>query len=480
TFRKAVSSASSNASGTGTPRLTRWLSYDSTYTDRVALTSGYTPLSGMAFGVDSISDPDNSDIVTFSTSGLFANGGASQTLDGLTLTYTPRASNTVTTSTSGASDLGSFSMSASNGTHTWTNAPFTLTITQTGPWAVTKDIACTISGTAIKTGSNFTGTLIITFPSLSYSLDGVSYKLAALTAALPADSTTTVGVTLSPPEPQRLVVKVKGYGPRNAVKKMQMLVSRSAFDYNATGGITLRSADDNTSVISPFSVGNSAQYQYNGNDNSAGPSLPAIAVTSDVDLTMVSNAIDPTQVFGSQSVRKVPLTSLDTFLRTTDGANGARTAVQTLKTLAMGQKWPINCTGTTAQCDRYFGSGETPSDLGATQTDGLMTFVDGDIDLPPQGGAGLLVVTGTLTLNGSSSFNGLILVLGGGTVVRTGGGNGISLGAVAVARFDATGNFLAPAFNSNGSGTSTMRYDSEWIKKALKGAGPGVVGISEY
>ena len=485
TFRKAINLSTSNkSSDTSTvARLSRWLSYNSTYTDRVALTSSYASLSGMAFGVESISDPDSSDIIAFSTSGAFDNGSASKNFSGLTLTYVPRAATTVNTSTtSGASDLGSFSMSASNGSYTLDKAPFTLTVTQTAPWPVTKPIACTISGSVTKTGGNFTGSMTLTFPSLSYSLDGVVYTTSSLAVPLTLGSTTTVGVTLSTPEPQRLLVKVKGYGPRNAVKKMQMLVSRSAFDYNATGAITLRSADDNTSVINPFSVGNSAQYQYNGNDNANGPALPAISVTSDVDFTMVSNNIDPTQVLGSQSVRKVPITSLDTFLQTTGGVNGARAAVQTLMTVAKNQVWPTNClsTGTPAQCDRYFGPGETPSELGATQPDGLITFVDGDVDLPPAGGAGLLVVTGTLTMHGSSDFKGLILVLGGGRLYRNGGGNGDSLGAVAVARFDSTGNFLAPGFDSNGSGNSSIKYDSEWVRRALKGTGPGVLGISEY
>jgi len=272
---------------------------------------------------------------------------------------------------------------------------------------------------------------------------------------------------------------VKGYGPRNAVKRMQMLVSRASFDYNAAGAIVLRSAADNTSVVNPFNVGNSAQYVYNGNDNAGGIPLPAISVVSDVDYTMVSNNIDPTQVFGSQSVRKVPVANLDAFLQTTDGINGARAAVATLRQIAKNQKYPAGCTTTCT--DRYFASGEVPTDFGASSPNGIMTFVDGDVDLPPAGGAGLLVVTGTLTLRGSSDFKGLILVLGGGVLLRDGGGNGNSLGGVAVARFDATtGDFLAPGFNSNGSGNSSIKYDSEWIRKALNTGGPVVLGISEY
>src|SRR5205823_4715774 len=91
----------------------------------------------------------------------------------------------------------------------------------------------------------------------------------ALTAPLPLGGSGTLPVTILAPEPRRLLVKVKGYGPHNAVKKMQMLVSRSSFDYKAAGAITLRSHDDNTTPMT-YTVGNSSQFTYSGFDNSGG------------------------------------------------------------------------------------------------------------------------------------------------------------------------------------------------------------------
>src|SRR6266571_6772707 len=70
-FRNAVTTSISNTSSdAGAPRLSRWLTYDGTYTDRVILTSNYTSLTGMAFST-TISDPDNASQVKFSTSGAF-------------------------------------------------------------------------------------------------------------------------------------------------------------------------------------------------------------------------------------------------------------------------------------------------------------------------------------------------------------------------------------------------------------------------
>src|SRR5205085_12263028 len=49
TFRAAVTASTSNVSGDANgPRLSRWLTYDSTYTDRVVMTSPYSPLNGLA------------------------------------------------------------------------------------------------------------------------------------------------------------------------------------------------------------------------------------------------------------------------------------------------------------------------------------------------------------------------------------------------------------------------------------------------
>src|SRR5439155_17341435 len=157
------------------------------------------------------------------------------------------------------------------------------------------------------------------------------------------------------------------------------------------------------------------------------------------------------------------VSSLPTWLQTADAA---RTFVNGERTSAILQ-------------DRYFTTASPPASFGTTSQP-LFTFVDGDADLPPAGGAGVLIVTGALTLDGSSQFDGLILVLGSGQLLRQGGGNGNSLGSVYVASFGPTGNFLAPTFNSNGSGNSSVNYDSDWGRRAAMVPGPQVLAISEF
>lgn len=91
-------------------------------------------------------------------------------------------------------------------------------------------------------------------------------------------------------------------------------------------------------------------------------------------------------------------------------------------------------------------------------------------------GTGVLLVTGTLTLNGSPNFNGDILVVGKGTVIKTGGGNGVVQGSLFVANlYDSNGKLIptgadpakqpgSPSVSWAGGGTATFQYDSCWIQ----------------
>ena len=94
---------------------------------------------------------------------------------------------------------------------------------------------------------------------------------------------------------------------------------------------------------------------------------------------------------------------------------------------------------------RYFPTQDaaksSAASLGASNPDGVLTFVDGDLTLGPGSptGQGTLIVTGNLTLDGNFNWNGVIMVLGGGSVYRNGGGHGNMYGALFVAKFTKTG-----------------------------------------
>ena len=459
-FRRAVDPTTSNlASDPSDARLSRWLNYDPTYTDRVPLTGGYSPITGLAFSTV-LTDPDNSRVLTFSTSGVFTNYGSdTHRFTGVgsqaTLKYRPQAATTITSS--GNSTFGNFLISDVEGTVTLSNEPFLLTVTQTAPWPVTVAINCTLSG-SISSSSSL---LSITFPTQTNNIGGTVFARSA--NPVNTNGTNPIAVSVTAPQPNRLTVGITGYGPRSSQKQLQMLLNRFAFDFSAVSTITLRSADDNS--LSNFGAGSSAVYFYSGFDNAGGQNLPALGVTSQADYDYITGAgLSSTQVVGSPAnIQKVPVANLPLWLQ---NADLARSLVIQLRIVAQNN-------------NRYFTPLSPPLSYG-TPTNPLFTFVDGDCALPPAGGAGLLITTGSLVPDGSASFDGLILVLGGGQLIRSGGGNGNTLGSMVIARFGTSGNFLAPTFQSNGSGNSSVQYDSAWVRRALASPGPTVMAVGEF
>jgi hypothetical protein len=96
-----------------------------------------------------------------------------------------------------------------------------------------------------------------------------------------------------------------------------------------------------------------------------------------------------------------------------------------------------------------------------------ITYVNGDLTLT--GGAGVLVVTGSLTISGNMQFNGLILVIGQGSVLVNGGGHGNIYGSIFVAQtnsssspFTQLASLGSPQFTWHGGGNAAVNYNSCW------------------
>jgi hypothetical protein len=258
-------------------------------------------------------------------------------------------------------------------------------------------------------------------------------------------------------EPPRLLVRVKGYGPKGAEKRLELIVSRTNFDYAPPAMLLMRSAEDCSAVH--FTIGDSHPKYYSGHDRSGSSILPSFGAVCDSDTTTEVNSDDKNTV-SDPKAQTFGNSSLPPWLRSSDEA---RAFLAEEKANAINQ-------------GRYFTSWDGYSGSAA---DPVFTFVDGDCVL--DGGGGLLIVTGNLTLNGNPSFEGLILVLGGGHVIRNGGGNGDIYGAISVAKFNVNGNggFQAPYFDTSGGGNSLMQYDSDAVRKALNISGPRALGVHE-
>lgn len=508
-FKNAINVGTSNNPSSGVPQLSRWLVYDypSGTPNRVTLNPNYSPTDGIAYAITGISDPDNSREVIYSTAGAFNNNSISTSASSLTLgggvsvTYTPQASTNITTNGNPALGTLAFSGVKNNTSIAFATQTTTLTlqVTETGPLPVGSSAPVSVSVKGTFSGSITATSSIVSlnFANQTIEIPGVGtlFTMPSQTIQLPVDGTvTTLQTTVNSPEPGRLILKVVGYGPRGATKNLQMMVSRFGINYDPVATFVVRGAGNDSTSASTISIGNSANYVYSGVDNSGGQPLPAFVVTTTPDYTNLSTfkSNNSTGVQGDptgltpilkQATLPADIALLPKWLQTTsDPVFGARAFVNQLRRASQQQFYGCS-SGAAASCDRYFNTAAgdaAPSEFGAGTSDGLFTFVDGDVSLPSSGGKGLLVVTGTLSMNGSQTFDGLVLVLGGGVLDRSGGGNGTSLGAFVVAKFNSTGDFLTPTFTSSGSGTSLLQLDRNRVKTALRLGGIPVLSVSEF
>jgi hypothetical protein len=275
-------------------------------------------------------------------------------------------------------------------------------------------------------------------------------------------------------DPSRLVIQSVGYGPKGAMKRLEMVVHRNYFNFAPPAALTLAGGTGMT-----LNLGNSNASGYTGNDihNPPVAGLPAVAVST-TNQAGAQTAIDNLNAQGGGTPQVTPstaaaLTSSNTpdFLQTADAA---RAFLHTAADIAQGD-------------NRYFGSQAAVVGGLGTSAAPLTTFIDNyggaavDLGAGYQG-CGLLIVTGPLITHGQTDFEGLILVLGNGTFNRDGNGNGHIDGGIIVANFDpnGTGGFGSPVFSVNGGGNSDVRYNSDAIRKAFDSAGVFVAGIHEY
>jgi hypothetical protein len=292
------------------------------------------------------------------------------------------------------------------------------------------------------------------------------------------------GTNLLTAKPVRIIVTSTGYGPRGARKTLSMMLHANGLDIDVPAALVLRGHDNATTNLT-IDLGNSNAKTYSGLDNAGLQSAkPALAISGhDVSTVQAAYAAKPGTVSNPKfNVLDLPndpapagTTKVPTpwFLKT---ANNARAFLAQAETLANSCAAPavpgFACTKKGVVLNSLSGSAGS---AGAPQ----FTIIKGDCSL--DGGAGLLIVEGTLYFNGPGpNFDGIILVLGQGRLLKQGGGNRDIFGSIMVARFGATGDFLEPTFDYNGGGGSTnLQYDSRNALDAVVLAAPIVLGVAE-
>jgi len=506
-FVKALKLSSSNLSGdTSTvPRLSRWMSYHSTYTDRVPISpSTYTPNAGYAYTL-SLSDPDHTgSIVSYTTTGKFNDhdtGNASQITYGngankLILTYTP-ASVTDLDCTLAPVDTnwGTFTLQVvGNGAQIAAFNRFEIYIHMTKPY----DISRSIRGYIETNSSPYTTPPKIIFDAQTFTLAGSVMTLGfgwgsptnqtiigppqryGYEANMQVGANVVTG-NMTSPEPTRLLMTSIGYGPRGAVKKLEAIIQKDFFNgLSAPATLTLvgptTTASPNPATSFTFNPGSSTVSVYSGDDAVSTDIIPPIGTINDANLDTVEGSVDgqPPHPFNGTVIGS-PSNVSDEMPDWLMNPTKLDATVRSLYNVA-------------AASGRYFANGVQPTTFGNNTTGQGITFCDGNCEFTGQGG-GIMVVTGKLTLKGNFSFNGLVIVTGQAGVDRNGGGNGTIQGNMVVAPYVNSGvlpvsnpvgsTFLAPQYDLSGGGNSTIQYNSASLAAGLVAVSNFVLGVVE-
>jgi hypothetical protein len=503
-FVKALRLATSNTTGdTATyPRLSRWLGYNGTCTDRVIIGATTCNIqNGYGYALQLL-DPDNTgSIVSFSTTGRFFDSDAG---DPTQITY-GSAPNTIrikyspanvvdlnVSSGAAATNFGTFQVTRSG---TGATIPafnrFEIVIQMTKPYNARR-----VMRGYIETNSGGNIPKII-FDAQTYTLVGSTITLnfawgspANVAVAGPPQrygyeaqlqtGNNLVTGTMDSPEPTRLLVRSTGYGPRGSVKRLEAIVQKDFFNgMTAPATLMLVGPPSTSSPATSFSFnpGSSNVTVYSGDDVVSTDIIPPIGTTNGTNLNTVEDSINgqPPHPFNGTVIGAAS----DISNEMPDWLANPAALDATVHSLALVAQ----------SSGRFFPSGTQPTTFGNNTTGQGITFCDGDCTFTGSGG-GIMVVTGRLELHGNFSFNGLIIVTGAAGVIRSGGGNGTIQGNMIVSPYDgsrvqdattpsSTASFLAPRYDLSGGGNSTVVYNSANVANGMLAVSNFVLGVAE-
>ncbi len=184
------------------------------------------------------------------------------------------------------------------------------------------------------------------------------------------------------------------------------------------------------------------------------------------DPSLISTTIDDTTIDSSPTLTFI-LTKYGVDIENADDLNAmVKTVEKAADTVAPG--------GTSASSVYVGAPGDTQ-----------VVVVKGDFNLNSDG-AGILVVTGQLVFQGNINYDGMIFVIGEGSMVRAGGGSNTIRGGIFVANTvgpdtimytgdDALG---PPTFNTSGGGVSNIHYCSTVMEQALTDVPPRTIAFN--
>ncbi|MCA1589021.1 MAG: hypothetical protein LC734_01260 [Acidobacteria bacterium] len=254
-YLKAITPGSSNLTTTGLdtiPRLSRWINYDATVTDRVRMSN-----TQHAYSLD-VTDPDHTgSLVTYFTRARFYDfepladpTDRSQITYGtgantITIKFVPQTSVQIDTTGGFANaDFGVFRVTIrGTGAAIPTYNRFEITTRMTLPYSGVRVFRGYIEPKAANTN-----TPTIRFDSRTYTVQGSvvslqsaggaisttynsgpppGFQVSLNTAPLDTPTDSAVRGTMSSPEPIRLLVRSTGFGPFGATKRLEAIIQKN-------------------------------------------------------------------------------------------------------------------------------------------------------------------------------------------------------------------------------------------------------------
>ncbi|CAN5350587.1 MAG: hypothetical protein ACR2GW_02945 [Pyrinomonadaceae bacterium] len=284
--------------------------------------------------------------------------------------------------------------------------------------------------------------------------------------------------------PRQLLIRSNGFGPKRTRKVMEMLIDRFGFNYDPLATLVFRESQNGTN-INP-GPGSSGANSYSGIDHATGSTVvkPVVGAGS----STINGTTDAT-IANNRFINETPTSPPYTGTIAQPVGRGSGNMSEPL--------WPSFLASANDARAFLYGDGTDtyPGIVNYALTNGAcpannqalsgFTYINNNGGTkctlgPGNSGSGLLLVDGTLDLNGNFNFSGLILVLGGGRVERSGGGGGCIYGGLLAANFGLNaGDFGQVYFDTDGGGNSCVQYDSQAIANALSSIGPRPLGVVE-
>jgi hypothetical protein len=277
-------------------------------------------------------------------------------------------------------------------------------------------------------------------------------------------------VSAAPPSTAFQVFEVTSLAvlPNGSQKLLQYVVTPASLNLKFPSALTL-----NTNNAS-MNGGSSNGYQINGQDqcNAAAPPLPAIGYNGG-DPANYNNISSPAALpYPAHYIGAPPAGPAPPTPSVVNVAGALSPNLQTPASLdALVQLITQNADAVIAPAGgTHAGPGDLPS--GMSPTNPMTVVVNGDYSQSGGfTGYGLLVVTGNFNFSADSGWRGMVLVIGQGTAIGSGGGGNEFDGAILVAKTrDAAGTELAAlgqaTFSITGGGGSGINYNSCWINSA--------------